>query len=231
MKIVTWNCNGAFRKKFESLSYMNADIYIIQECEDPEKCKDQLYKDWASNYLWLGNNKNKGLGVFAKKNILLTRLDWDSTGLESFIPFRVNGEYLFLAVWTKQSNSSTLQYIGQLWKYLQTHQSKLHTSKSIICGDFNSNACWDKQHRWNHSEVVNDLAKLDIHSIYHHVNNLQQGKEATPTFYLHRNIEKYYHIDYAFASSNLLPLANLEIGNPNEWMALSDHMPIIFDIH
>ena len=141
MKIVTWNCNGAFRKKFESLDYLNADIYIIQECGDPEQSNDRLYKNWASNFLWLGNNKNKGLGVFANKNILLTPLDWDSTGLELFIPFLVNNEYLFLAVWTKQSKTSELQYIGQLWKYLQIHQSKLHPSKSIVCGDFNSNAC------------------------------------------------------------------------------------------
>jgi exonuclease III len=230
MKIVTWNCNGAFRKKFEHLGHINADIYVIQECEDPERCKDQSYKNWASNYLWIGNNKNKGLGVFAKESILLTPLDWDSSGLESFIPFRVNEEYLFLAVWTKQSNSSTLQYIGQLWKYLQTHQSKLHPFKSIICGDFNSNTCWDKLHRWNHSEVVSDLAKLNIHSIYHHLNNIEQGNETLHTFYLHRKIEKPYHIDYAFVSSSLLKTASYKIGDFNEWIVLSDHMPVIFDI-
>lgn len=133
-------------------------------------------------------------------------------------------------VWTKRSNNSTFQYIEQLWKYLQAHQSKFHPLKSIICGDFNSNACWDKQHRWNHSEVVNDLAKLNIHSVYHHLNNIGQGKETLHTFYLHRKIEKPYHIDYAFVSSNLLSSASFEIGNFNEWILLSDHMPIIFEL-
>ena len=231
MKIVTWNCNGAFRKKFEHLSHINADIYVIQECEDPEKCKDQSYKNWASNFLWIGNNKNSGLGVYAKEGFLLKKLDWESAGLQSFIPFTINNEFTVLAVWTKQANSPTFQYIGQMWKYLQAHQSKLSSSKSIICGDFNSNTCWDKWDRWwNHTDVVNDLIKIDIHSIYHSLNKLEQGKEVRPTFYLHRKLEKSYHIDYAFASSSLLPSANLEIGKFNEWITFSDHMPVIFEV-
>lgn len=44
MKIVTCNCNGAFRKKFENLSKINADIFVIQECEDPERCKPNYTK-------------------------------------------------------------------------------------------------------------------------------------------------------------------------------------------
>lgn len=74
MRIVSWNCNGAFRKKFESIDSLHADILIIQECEDPKRCKDSACQLWCSNYLWAGNNKNSGLGVFAKKDIVLNAL-------------------------------------------------------------------------------------------------------------------------------------------------------------
>ena len=71
MKIVTWNCNGALRKKFEPITELGADICIVQECEDPTRTKDSSYKDWASNHIWIGDNKNKGIGIFARETKFL----------------------------------------------------------------------------------------------------------------------------------------------------------------
>lgn len=233
MKIVTWNCNGAFRKKFNSILHYDADIYIIQECEAPTEAKHKDYTKWADNYLWLGDTKNKGLGIFAKTDIKLQKLDWtnkfkDDT-VKHFLPCRINDDFDLLAVWTHRNNSPNFGYIGQLWKYLQVNKDKLNGT--LIAGDFNSNTIWDEWDRWwNHSDVVNQLSKIGIESIYHRVTGEHQGKESIPTLYFLKKIERRYHIDYIFGPQKFVKRTKkFEIGHPDQWLKLSDHMPIFYE--
>jgi exonuclease III len=231
MKIISWNCNGAFRRKCNYLEKFDADILLIQECENPALSNNTEYKSWAKNYLWVGHNKNSGLGVFAKENLSLTKLDWPAETFQLFLPFCINSNLYFIAVWTKQANSPTFQYIGQFWKYLQLNKSLIRSTQPIICGDFNSNSIWDKWDRWwNHSDVIYELSELGIESLYHTFYSQKQGLEKDATFYLHRNLEKPYHIDYAFLPKNLLTEASISIGIHTEWLAISDHMPLLIKI-
>ena len=237
MKLITWNCNGGFRNKYHLLAD-NFDILIIQECENPNHSTKE-YKEWSSNYLWKGKNKNKGIGIFFKENINIKPLDWSDLNinykneeLESFLPCIVNNEYILIAVWTKKANSEVFGYIGQFWKYLQLHKTKLINKKVIIIGDFNSNSIWDKWDRWwNHSDVINELKELNIISLYHEKFKEKQGKESKPTFYLQRKIEKPYHIDYIFLSQQLInDKTILEIGDKDYWLKNSDHLPLFIDL-
>ena len=237
MKIVNWNCNGGFRNK-KHLLEDDFDILIVQECEDPERSTNE-YKKWASNYLWKGKNKNKGIGIFYKKDIHIKPLDWSDINinyknedLESFLPCEVNNEYILIAVWTKKANSEVFGYIGQLWKYLQLHKSKLENKKVLLIGDLNSNAIWDKWDRWwNHSDVVNELEELKIVSLYHRLNNEKHGEEIIPTFYLQRKTTKPYHIDFIFITEELITNnVELNIGKVDQWLEVSDHMPLILSL-
>ncbi len=118
MKIITWNCNGAFRKKFENITNLNADIYIIQECENPSESTDKKYQEWAENYIWIGDNKNKELAIFVKPEIKLEKLDWSNQfkdhSVKHFLSCKINMNFILLAVWTHRNNSPNFGYIGQL---------------------------------------------------------------------------------------------------------------------
>lgn len=235
MRIITWNCNGAFRKKFEQLSFLDADIYVIQECEKPSESNDLHYKEWCKNYIWIGENKNKGLGIFAKPEIILQNLPWSNKyhdhSVKYFLPCRVNNDFDLVGVWTHQNNSPNFGYIGQLWKYLQINKTNMN--RTIIIGDFNSNSIWDQWDIWwNHSDVVKELKEIGIESFYHKMSNEDQGKETIPTLYLQRKFMRPYHIDYIFGPSNFQEKIKMfEIGKFDDWISLSDHMPIICEFN
>lgn len=121
--------------------------------------------------------------------------------------------------------------MGQFWKYLQLHKAKMQNI--FIAGDFNSNSRWDEWDRWwNHSDVVKELREIGIESLYHSFTKEEQGKETKPTFYLHKDVNKPYHIDYCFASSQLVErLKHVEIASYENWKKLSDHSPIIITLN
>ncbi|MBK8282631.1 MAG: endonuclease/exonuclease/phosphatase family protein [Saprospiraceae bacterium] len=235
MKIVTWNCNGALRNKFEHISELNADIYLIQECENPESTKHHQYILWAENHLWKGDNKNKGIGIFSNNRTKIELINWSNAykdhDVKHFLSCLVNNEFQLLNIWTSQNKSPNFGYIGQLWKYLEINKTKFR--KIILAGDFNSNVIWDEWDRWwNHSDVVYDLSKMNINSLYHCHFNEEQGKESKPTFFLQRNREKPYHIDYIFASKEIEKnMINFEIGDQEKWLSYSDHLPILCELH
>ena len=230
MRLVTWNCNGALRRKYAQLDLLDADILVIQECEDPAQSTAE-YRSWAGEHVWVGDGKNKGIGVFARRGQGIQRLAWPDNGLQLFLPVRIGGAVDILAVWTQQTTPAKFAYIGQFWHYLRAHKASLGPS-TIIAGDLNSNQIWDKPRRtWNHSDCVRDLRELGFRSLYHEVNGEEQGQERQPTFYLHRSEAKPYHLDYVFAHEKELASGNplVSVGRPALWLASSDHMPILVD--
>ena len=231
MKVLSWNCNCKFRDKYQLLKKYNADILIIQECEDPQQSSDSEYKQWAKNYLWVGDKKHQGLGVFAKTNITLKALPPHSNAYKLFLPVLINNQYTLVAVWTKSASTLKKGYINQLWNFLLENKEFLDFSKIIIAGDWNSNAQSDrKRSEGNHSDVVRFLKKEDVHSAYHYLQKIEHGDESMATFFLHRNIKKPYHFDYIFTHESWLNQdCSFSLFKPTQWLKYSDHIPILLD--
>lgn len=224
-KIISWNCNGKFREKFNVIKTLDADIYIIQECEDPKQSNVDAYKEWASNHLWIGKEKNKGLGIFARHGIVLEELDWESLCLKYFIPVRVNNKFDLLGVWTQYP------YIEEyyIYQYVNKHN---YNYKTILFGDFNSNErfdnkCLNRKER-GHTLTVNELNVLGFVDAYHYLSKEEQGRETKNTFYLYRHLDKGYHTDHCFIYPKLLK--SYKVLDEDRWIKLSDHMPCVLEI-
>ena len=232
MKIITWNCQGAFRKKAEFILAYQPDILVVPECEHPDKLKFKSGIKTPADQVWFGSNPHKGLGVFSYSDYRFKLLDGHNTAIRNVLPIAVCGgpvDFILFAVWAYNPADPDGTYTTQVWKAIHHYDELLQDNPVILTGDFNSNVIWDKPKRKdNHSAVVDRLARKGILSTYHHFERQIQGKEEQPTFFLQRNKSKPYHLDYCFASSDLMEkLASVEIGSFETWTEHSDHSPVI----
>lgn len=223
MRIVSWNCHGAFREKHQIIKSLNADIYVIQECENPQR-HEKAFSGFGFHapYFWCGEKNSKGLGVFAFHDISLEANQWETYCLRNFISLKVNNTFDLLCVW------ACSPYIEEYYIY-QAINFQHYTKDMVIIGDFNSNAKWDKEHASrSHTCVVNSLGGLGLVSTYHHLSGEQQGSESRNTFFQHFNVEKGYHIDHCFVSPS--KLERFSVLDAKDWLSYSDHVPILVEI-
>ncbi len=236
MKLISWNCQGAFRKKADFILTHKPDILVVQECEHTDKLLYSPTTQRPNDSLWLGDLP-KGLGIFSYSNYKFKLLDQYNPDFKTVAPISVTGgqfDFTLFAIYANNPQDKKNQYIGQVWKAINYYDQILSNGPTILTGDFNSNKIWDKLYREaNHSAVVSRLADKDIHSIYHKHLDQELGKENHPTFFLYRHQDKPYHLDYCFASADLhCKLEKFEIGEYDSYIAHSDHLPLLlnFDI-
>ncbi|MDP4264100.1 MAG: endonuclease/exonuclease/phosphatase family protein [Bacteroidota bacterium] len=232
MKIITWNCNMAFRKKAGMILKYKPDILIVPECEHPDKLNFSEGITEPKDCLWFGNNLNKGLGVFSYSPSRFKLLKTHDPKLRMVVPIAVNGgsfDFTLYAVWANNPDDPEGQYVGQVWKAIHHYDKHLDNKSIILAGDFNSNTIWDKPRRkGNHSDVVKRLEEKGICSAYHLYHRQEQGKEKHPTLYMYRHKDKSYHIDYCFVSADLAAkLRSVLIGGHKPWTRYSDHVPVM----
>ncbi|PHD28573.1 endonuclease/exonuclease/phosphatase family protein [Bacillus wiedmannii] len=231
MKIVAWNADRAFRKKIDKILPLKADILLISECEKPEKWGQIIDEKGIDEFLWEGDNPNKGIGIitFNKRYRIESHPAYDKS-FRYIVPYKVSVgklEFILFAVWSQKGEKGYDSYIGQIYLALEKYASLLK-EPCIIVGDWNSCKLYDRIKRVKtHSEVVEFLKGFGIKSAYHHFSEEEQGEELKATHYFRKEKARPFHIDCLFASEIFLnELESIEIGSYEEWIEFSDHMPI-----
>ena len=99
MKLITWNCQGAFRKKAAQILLHRPDILVVPECEHPDKLVFNSDTPKPNDLLWAGDNVHKGLGVFSYGDYKFQLHEQHNEALKIILPIAVTGgqfDLLFL---------------------------------------------------------------------------------------------------------------------------------------
>jgi exodeoxyribonuclease III len=222
----------AFRKKASLILSHQPDIVVVPECEHPDIILAHPGIIKPTSYLWFGDKRNKGLGIFSYNDYSLKARRMHNPLFRMIVPVMVKSNqrtFTLYAVWANNPDDPDGQYVEQVWKAVNYYKKHLKSKGTVLAGDFNSNTIWDRKYRTgNHTHVVDFLRKKGIHSTYHLHHEQTHGKEIHPTFYLYRHLDKPYHLDYCFVSSDLASqLQSVEIGKFEDWKTYSDHVPVI----
>lgn len=233
MKLITWNCNMAFRKKWSFIQNEKADIVIIQECENEERLSLKKLLPECTSSIWIGENLNKGVGVFAFHDYRLKVSKKYKKQFKYVIPIRITGpaSYTLFAIWAMPDKiNKSNSYVGQVWNAINYYKSLLN-ERTILAGDFNSNQIWDHTRKQgHHMDVVNFLAEKNIYSLYHKRRKEAHGQEKEPTLYLLKKESKPYHMDYCFLSQNLIRRnTSIEVSKYKNCISYSDHMTLVIN--
>ena len=123
----------------------------------------------------------------------------------------------------------------------------------IMCGDFNSNKRFNYKHTKkdkdgnakNHTNLDKKLECKGLYSVYHKLTKENNGEESRFTFFQGRHLNYPFYLDYVYASEKIIDKTELlalykrehddipnkfEILDRYEWMKLSDHLPVVFEI-
>jgi exonuclease III len=230
MRIIAWNCQMAFRQKYAAAQELQPDILVISESESPEFLQAMDAELPWPNQLWIGDNPTKGLSVFATAEYKLQLKATYNPDFRFVAPIEVvgpQGAFDLYAVWTQGEKTLSKAYVTHILNAMRHYQSDIDQD-AIILGDFNSNPVF-KQNGKKHLELVHLFGENGFNSIYHRGMDEVHGMETTPTFYLHRNLARPYHLDYVFCDK--FRDARLYVGDPKHWLTLSDHMPLVADFN
>lgn len=236
LRLVVWNCGMALHKKVEPLLSLRPSLAILAECAEPDIIRRKAPQFAFNDCEWSGLQSTKGLGVFSFGGLSLRRhQSWEKV-FHLFLPLELRGptDLNLLAVWAfnHRAPAQVSRKPRTTLEALQYYSPFLKAKASIVAGDFNANVIWDKTSKYPpFADVDAVLRGLGLTSAYHRTTGLALGEEAHGTLFWQKNRQQAYHIDYIYVPDAAIPgLRGLKVCSPDEWLALSDHVPLVMDL-
>ena len=149
MRIATWNCSMALHRKFDAMLRLRPDIAVICECAEPRRLQQlAVSPSFCADAVWIGDNRNKGLAVFAFNGYAVRLAEPFHPTLRHVAPVRVTGPVVcnLLAVRAQNGSGgvSRKHQLGPLRRALTKYRGFLLERSSIVAGDFNNNVYWHR---------------------------------------------------------------------------------------
>ncbi len=227
-KLTTWNCKGGFARKHARVLDLDPDVLVLPECGNLTDIPQELGAKPLTGAHWIGENRTKGLAVMAYGGYTLEVDEAYDPSIQWIVPINVCGPVSFtlIAVWTVP-DPQTRHYISPLIAATDRYADLFKRKRLIIAGDFNQNVLLDTRSAPTFTELMRGWDAFGLASLYHEARDCAHGAELEPTFFMHHNKAKPHHLDYIFASRAMRHgPTTVHVGDPGEWLALSDHMPL-----
>ena len=208
MKIISWNCSQALRKKFPLLQKHNADIIV---CQESEKLESDFFKGY--HYQWTGKNIHKGIGVLTKKYPYSISKELNDNFI-FYLPASFN-DFNLMNVWTHtkadkfgpDANGNIIDALNKMNKSLSL---PLYISllNNICKADYIDRITFQKQ-IWQFNEMSSLIKIFYNNTIFH--NNIQDSKISINTIRFTKVLTKYSteYNNYLFIQS-LCQILNMD---------------------
>lgn len=237
LRLVEWNVAMSLQSKTHLLTALKPTVAILPESAHPDRTWSALEAIGATSVQWVGGNANKGLLAVACDGWDLRIDDNYDPGYQWVMPLHLFGpmNLRLLAVWDmgkRGSGYESARKLGACRASLEHYSAFLsgECDLAIISGDFNNSVHWDTPMKTiKFGDFMDQIADRGFVSAYHLHHGFARGAEQHPTLWWTRNAEKTYHIDYTFVSDPEA-VESVIIGRHQDWLAHSDHSPMIVDI-
>lgn len=234
MRLITWNCKGAFHRKHDLIAALRPDVLVVPESAKLSSVAQTLGSTPVRSFEWMGENPRKGLAVVSYGDYSLQLHPSYDSRFRWIVPLVVTGpvSFVLFAVWTLPVPKNH-SYVQPLFDAFNHYESLIGASEMVWAGDFNANFVFDEESRkYKFRDFVALLQRNGLHSLYHQQRACDHGEESDKTFYQYHHADKGYHIDYVFAPPRLHPHGfDVSIGSHADWSKSSDHAPVVCEFY